>query len=66
MHYPKSIFVSKTFLFNVLTIATAFATYYGYTPNQEMSDKVAQTLLAVSPFVNIVLRYFTTKPVYLM
>lgn len=59
----KNIFASKTFWFNVLTIVIAVATYSGFTPNQDVSNIATATLLSASPFVNLVLRWFTNKAV---
>lgn len=61
---PKSIFASKTFWFNALTIVTAVAALFGYAPNQELADDAAMFLVSMSPIVNILLRMWTSKPVH--
>ncbi len=57
-------FQSKTLWFNTLTIVTAIATAYGYTPNDELFSKVAALLVVVNPFVNIALRFMTSKGIF--
>ena len=59
----KSIFQSKTLWFNALTILVAAATFFGYTPNQEMAEGVTTYLLSLAPVVNIALRLVTKKAV---
>lgn len=49
---PKSLLKSKTFWFNVLSLA---ATYSGYLPPQYAAVAV--------PLANLLLRYVTTSPV---
>jgi hypothetical protein len=60
---PKSILMSKTFIVNLLTITTVVAASYGITPDQEIAEKTAAALILLNPIINIILRYFTTKPV---
>lgn len=62
----KSIFKSKTFYFNVLTIVVFVATtYFGYQPNDVLTHNLMS--IVTNPFfiggVNLVLRYFTKKAV---
>lgn len=57
----KKIHQSKTIIFNTLTILVVVATFFGYTPNQELSDTTASILLALSPLINIALRFVTDK-----
>lgn len=59
----KSIFRSKTFWYNVLTVVVGVATVFGYTPDQKLAEDVTGFLAAISPFVNILLRLRTTQPV---
>jgi hypothetical protein len=59
----KSIFKSKVFWFNLITIITVVAGSFGYTPDQNVVEAAGNLLLLTAPIVNIVLRYFTTKPV---
>ena len=62
----KSILVSKTMWVNVLTIATVVAAQYGITPDPELAEKVATVMILANPIINLVLRYFTTKPVAIL
>lgn len=62
----KSIFQSKVVWFNVLTIGVAVATFFGYTPNQELFGQVTNILIISSPVVNLILRYFTNKGVAIL
>jgi hypothetical protein len=62
----KNILLSKTFWFNILTIATVVAAAQGYTPDQGLADKVASLMIVANPIVNIVLRYFTHKAVTIL
>ena len=57
----KTIYKSKTVWFNFLTVVIVLASASGYTPNAELSNTVSGALLAFSPVVNLVLRYFTTQ-----
>ena len=59
----KSPLFSKTIWWNGLTIIIATATYFGYTPDQDLSVQVTTTLLAVSPLINLLLRFVTKKPI---
>lgn len=62
----KSIFQSKTFYFNALTILVVVAGFFGYTPDAEIVDKATNMLVVIAPFVNIVLRLYTTKAVTIL
>ncbi len=53
---------SKTLWFNGLTILVVIATAYGYVPDQDVADTTSNLLLALSPLVNIALRFLTTQP----
>lgn len=59
----KPWYQSKTLWFNVLTIVTAAATYFGFTPDQELSNNVTSFLVAMSPVINIGLRLITKQPI---
>jgi Mg2+/citrate symporter len=62
----KSIFKSKTFYFNIITILVTLAAAYGYTPNQNVANQTASALLFASPVVNLILRYITSKSVSIL
>lgn len=57
----KSWLTSKKVWFNLLTIVTVIATYFGYVPDQDVANKVSTSLLALGPIVNFVLATFYTK-----
>jgi len=57
----KTIWRSKKFWFNALTIVTVIATFFGYTPDQELSENVSTVLITFSPVVNLLLTMFATK-----
>lgn len=63
----KTIWTSRTFWFNVLTVLVAVATHFGYTPNDVLTNNVESVL--TNPFfiglANILLRWITSKPVTL-
>ena len=59
----KSIFASKTVWFNALTALVVVATFFGYVPDQQVSETASNVLLALSPIVYIVLRLVTSKAV---
>ena len=59
----KAFWKSKTIWFNALTIITILATAIGYKPNAELAEEVGVLLLALSPFVNFVLRVYTEKKI---
>lgn len=61
----KVFYKSKTFWFNGLTVVVVGAAAFGYTPDPEVSQAVSKLLLASSPVINLVLRYFTNKGVTL-
>ena len=57
----KAFWKSKTFWYNFLTIITVFAGALGYTPDTELAQNTGALLVALSPFVNFLLRVFTEK-----
>ena len=61
----KEWYQSKTFWFNVLTALITIATFFGYTPNQEIANQTTTYLLVIAPAVNLLLRYVTTKGIRL-
>jgi uncharacterized membrane protein YvlD (DUF360 family) len=56
----KSIFQSKTFWVNLISLIAVIGTAYGLEIDTETQAVVATTALAV---VNIILRFFTKQPV---
>ena len=61
----KHTYQSKTIWFNAITIIVVFATMFGYTPNEELANTTATVLVALSPLINIALRFVTDKAVKL-
>lgn len=61
----KSFLASKTVWFNTLSILVVVATFFGYVPNQELMAKVSAGLLMIAPLINLVLRFYTSKGVYI-
>jgi hypothetical protein len=61
----KSIFASKTFWFNLLTLVVTVAAVFGYTPDETVAQSASAFLIALNPGINLVLRYFTNTSVYL-
>lgn len=61
----KKWYQSKTIWFNSLTIIVAFATFMGYTPNEQLANDVTGVLLISAPVINMVLRAITKKEVSL-
>jgi hypothetical protein len=59
----KKIHQSKTIIFNTLTILVVVATFFGYTPNQELAENTSAILLALAPLINIALRFVTDKAI---
>lgn len=59
----KAWYQSKTIWFNALTILLAVATYFGWTPDQQLMTNVAGFLVAASPFINLALRFFTHRAI---
>ncbi len=62
---PKSLFKSKTFWVNFLTILVALGAAFGIYPDAELGAQVSSALLVLSPLLNIVLRILTKQPVAL-
>jgi cytochrome bd-type quinol oxidase subunit 1 len=60
---PKSWYASKTVWFNVLTVVFAIASAHGWTPNAELAESISVFILAVSPIVNLLLRFITKQPI---
>jgi len=61
----KNALKSKTLWFNLLTIVVAIATFFQYTPNQDLAEQVTGYLLVIAPAVNLLLRFITDKGIYL-
>jgi len=66
MQNTKNIFLSRTIWFNILTIVVVGATLFGYTPNEALAENVSGILVALSPFINIALRYVTKSSVTIL
>jgi hypothetical protein len=54
---------SKTVWFNGLTVILVVATFFGFTPNQEVAEITTQILLALAPIVNVILRFVTKEAI---
>ena len=61
----KEWYLSKTVWFNVLTALVTIASFFGYTPNQEIANQTTTYLLVSAPVVNLLLRFVTTQGVRL-
>lgn len=59
----KHWYQSKTIWFNLITILVVVATFFGYTPNQELADDITLFLITMSPAINFALRLITNKGV---
>lgn len=59
----KKWYASKTVWFNVLSAVIAVATFYGFTPNQEVFEATTSVLLALNPIINFALRFITKKAI---
>ena len=57
----KSYLQSKRFWFNALTVVLAVASYYGFSPDPQVTNGVANTLVVASPIVNLLLTMFASK-----
>lgn len=68
----KSIFLSKTFWFNALSAVLAVAMFFGFSPNQEVTESTTNALnnpmlmVIFTSIGNMVLRLVTTQPVFVM
>ena len=64
----KSLFESKSFWFNVISLLVFVAGYFGFkefSPNPELLDYAAKIMAVLLPLVNIALRKVTEQPVNL-
>jgi len=59
----KKWYQSKTVWFNLLTIIFTVATFLGWQPNQNLAEQINSVLLALSPFINLLLRFVTEKKI---
>jgi hypothetical protein len=60
----KSIFLSKTFWFNVLALVVTIATAFGFGSFQP-DPKTAEYALVAVTIINLLLRFATSQPVVL-
>ena len=61
----KKAFSSKTVWFNGLTVLIVVATFFGFTPNQEVAETTTHVLIGVAPLINLVLRFITKEAIEL-
>lgn len=54
---------SKTVWWNVITIIVTVAAIFGYQPNEEIATAVTTTVVALSPLVNLILRFVTKEAI---
>jgi hypothetical protein len=59
----KKWYQSKVVLFNGLTILVVVATFFGYTPNEQLAEQTSNVLIAIAPIVNLALRFVTKSAV---
>ena len=59
----KKALSSKTIWFNTLTALIVVATFFGFTPNQEIATATSDILLGLAPIINVVLRFVTKEPI---
>ena len=62
----KNFLYSKTIWFNAVTILVVIVTMFGYTPDQQLANQTSTLLVTLSPIINLVLRYFTTKSIAIL
>lgn len=62
----KASYKSKTVLFNGLTILMCVATFFGFTPNQEIAEQATALLIALTPVINLILRTYTKEPISIL
>jgi len=59
----KPWYASKTIWFNGVTVIVAVATFFGWTLDQALFTQITTALLALSPFVNLIIRLYTKQPI---
>jgi lipoprotein signal peptidase len=59
----KRWYTSKTIWFNALTILCTIAAFFGWTPDQDLTARVAGMLVIAGPLVNLILRLLTKNPI---
>lgn len=57
----KPYYQSKTLWLNGVTILVSVASFFGYVPNEALSQQVSTFLLVSSPLVNLILRLYTEQ-----
>lgn len=58
----KPWYQSKVVWVNALTVIVACAAFFGVAPDQRLTDEIAGGLIAISPVINLLLRFVTDKP----
>lgn len=64
----KKWYRSKTLWVNVATalaIGQLIIGFFGYSPDQDYLNQASETLVMLNPFLNLILRFYTKKPVSL-
>ena len=61
MPQSKPWYQSRVVWYNLLTLIVAGASYFGWTPNEAITSGVATAMVALSPIVNLALRFLTHK-----
>ncbi len=62
--YTKYFLKSRTIIFNAAVFIVAVGTYFGLSSEPATQDQIKNALEIIVPVVNIVLRFATSKSVY--